>query len=142
MRMQMEAEHCRFRKEGLPQKAPFRSTNGSLPAQIGRRVLPRFRKRKENLAVLWIRIRRSSRSSGAKDSCHQNLDYTCCKSSFGLPGGTTYIQKQKVVTRRLHEIGRRNLPRGKSYLPFAAEAGPNPCSCAKLSSNLYSFRTA
>ena len=108
--LQMEEELCRFRKEGLPQKVPFRSKNGCLPAQFGRRVLPRFRKRKENLAVLWIRTRQSSRSLGAKGSCRQNLDYTCCKSLFGLPSGTTYIQKQKVVTRRLHEIGRRNLP--------------------------------
>ena len=60
--VQMEAELCRFRKEVLPQKAPFCSKDGSPPAQIGRRVLPRFRKRKENLAVLWIRVRRSSRS--------------------------------------------------------------------------------
>ena len=96
----MEEELWRFRKEDLPQKVPFRSQNDCLPTQIGSRVLPRFRKRKENLVVLWIRMRRSPRSLGAKDSCPQNLDYTCCKSLFGLPRGTKYIQKQKVVTRR------------------------------------------
>ena len=65
--VQIEGELCRFRKQGLPQNALYCPKNGGLPVQTGRRVLPRFRKRKENLAVLWIRTRRSPRSSSIKE---------------------------------------------------------------------------
>src|SRR5258708_38175502 len=65
--VQIEGELCRFRKEGLPQNALCRPKNGGLPVQIGRRVLPRFRNRKENLAVICIRARRSPRSSSIKE---------------------------------------------------------------------------
>src|SRR6266487_246809 len=100
-------------------KGPFSLQNWVSAGSNRKESLPRFRKRKENLAVLWIRARQSSRSLGAKDSCPQNLGSTCSKSSVGLPSGTTYIQKQKVVTRGFTKSEGETCRCGKSYLPFA-----------------------
>jgi len=78
--LKSEEEVCRDSENGRKTLPCFGSGSGDLHAHRGQGFVP------------------------------QNLDSTCCKSPFGLPSGTTSIQRQKVVTRRLHEIGRRNLP--------------------------------
>src|SRR6266516_7931884 len=90
--LKSEEEVCRDSENGRKTLPCFGSGSGDLHAHRGQGFVP------------------------------QNLDSTCCKSPFGLPSGTTYIQKQKVVTRRLHEIGRRNLPQRQILSSICTDA--------------------
>src|SRR6266567_1088431 len=58
-------------------------------SENGRKTLPRFESGRGDLHA-----HRVSR---------KNLDYVCCRSSFGLPRGTTCFPKQQVVARNRKE---------------------------------------